>query len=34
MVFAHPLYFLLLFLLIPMIGWYIWKQRNAQTNIR
>lgn len=34
MVFANPLCFLLLLLLIPMIGWYIWKQKYAQTNIR
>ncbi|MDL2223983.1 VWA domain-containing protein [Bacteroidales bacterium OttesenSCG-928-M06] len=34
MVFANPHCFLLLLLLIPMIAWYIWKQRNAQTNIR
>jgi Ca-activated chloride channel family protein len=29
MIFANPLYFLLLLLLLPMIGWYIWKQRQA-----
>ena len=34
MTFANPLCFLLLLLLIPMIAWYIWKQKNAQTNIR
>ncbi|MCC8146807.1 MAG: VWA domain-containing protein [Bacteroidales bacterium] len=34
MIFAHPYCFLLLLLLIPMIAWYIWKQKNAQTNIR
>jgi Ca-activated chloride channel family protein len=34
MVFANPLYFLLLLLLIPMIGWYIWKQRQAQASLR
>jgi Mg-chelatase subunit ChlD len=27
MTFAHPLYFLLLILLIPLIAWYIWKQK-------
>ena len=25
MVFANPTYLYLLLLLIPMIGWYIWK---------
>ena len=34
MIFAHPLYFLLLLLLLPMIGWYIWKQRQAQASLR
>lgn len=34
MIFANPNCFLLLLLLIPMIAWYIWKQKNAQTNIR
>ena len=34
MVFAHPAYFLLLLLLLPMIGWYIWKQRQAQASLR
>jgi Ca-activated chloride channel family protein len=34
MVFANPLYFLLLLLLIPMIGWYIWKHRRAQASLR
>jgi Ca-activated chloride channel family protein len=34
MVFANPLYFLLLLLLIPMIGWYIWKHRQRQASLR
>jgi Ca-activated chloride channel family protein len=34
MSFANPTYFLLLFLLIPLIGWYIWKQRKAQASLR
>jgi Ca-activated chloride channel family protein len=34
MVFANPLYFLLLLLLIPMIGWYIWKHRQTQASLR
>lgn len=34
MVFANPLYFLLLLLLIPMIGWYIWKLRKSQASMR
>jgi Mg-chelatase subunit ChlD len=34
MIFAHPLYFLLLLLLIPMIGWYIWKLRKSQASMR
>lgn len=34
MIFANPLYFLLLFLLIPMIVWYIWKQRKSQASLR
>jgi Ca-activated chloride channel family protein len=33
MIFEHPLYFLLLLLLIPMIGWYIWKQRQASIRL-
>ena len=32
--FAHPHYFLFLFLLLPMLGWYIWKQRQAQASLR
>jgi len=34
MVFANPYYFLLLLLLIPMIGWYIWKLRKSQASIQ
>ena len=34
MIFANPIYFLLLLLLIPMIGWYIWKLRKSQASIQ
>lgn len=34
MIFANPLYFLLLLLLLPMIGWYIWKQRSMKASLR
>ncbi|MDR1719638.1 MAG: VWA domain-containing protein [Dysgonamonadaceae bacterium] len=34
MIFAHPYYFLLLLLLIPLIGWYIWKQRKSQASMQ
>ena len=34
MVFANPIYFLWLLVLIPMIGWYIWKQRQMQASMR
>lgn len=34
MQFANPAYFLLLLLLIPMIGWYIWKQRKADATMQ
>jgi Mg-chelatase subunit ChlD len=34
MTFANPIYFLLLFLLIPMIAWYIWKQRKADATMQ
>jgi Ca-activated chloride channel family protein len=34
MIFANPLYFLLLLLLIPMIGWYIWKLRKSQASVQ
>lgn len=32
MVFANPLYLFLLLLLIPVIVWYILKQKNAQAS--
>src|SRR5690554_1444916 len=32
--FLHPQYFLLLLLLLPMIGWYIWKQRSAHATLQ
>lgn len=34
MVFADPIYFLLLLLLIPMIAWYIWKQSKTDPAMR
>ena len=34
MIFANPLYFLLLLLLIPMIGWYVWKLRKSQASLQ
>ena len=34
MTFANPVYFLLLLLLIPMIGWYSWKLRKSQASIQ
>lgn len=34
MIFEHPLYLLLLLILLPMIGWYFWKQRQAQASLR
>ncbi|MDR0230618.1 MAG: VWA domain-containing protein [Dysgonamonadaceae bacterium] len=34
MIFANPLYFWLLLLLIPMIGWYIWKLRKSQASFQ
>jgi Ca-activated chloride channel family protein len=34
MVFANPIYFSLLLLLIPMIGWYIQKLRKSQASLR
>jgi Ca-activated chloride channel family protein len=34
MIFEHPLYLLLLLLLLPMAAWYIWRQRQAQASLR
>jgi len=34
MIFANPTYLYLLVLLIPLIGWYIWKIRKAQASIQ
>ena len=34
MSYANPLYFWLLLLLVPMIGWYIWKFRKSQASIQ
>lgn len=34
MVFANPTYLYLLLLLIPMIGWYIWKLCKSQASLR
>ena len=34
MVFANPTYLYLLLLLIPMIGWYIWKLRKSQASLQ
>jgi Ca-activated chloride channel family protein len=34
MTFEHPLYLFLLLLLLPMAGWYIWKQGQAQASLR
>lgn len=34
MIFNNPIYFLLLLLLIPMIGWYLWKLRKSQATIQ
>jgi Ca-activated chloride channel family protein len=34
MIFANPIYFLLLILLIPMIGWYVWKQRTLKASLQ
>ncbi|MDD6211501.1 MAG: VWA domain-containing protein [Bacteroidales bacterium] len=34
MVFANPKYLYLLLVLLPMIGWYIWKASKAQASIR
>lgn len=32
--FANPKYFLLLLLLIPMIGWYIWKEKRSHADLQ
>lgn len=34
MIFAHPSYLFLLLLLIPLIGWYIWKINKTQASIQ
>ena len=34
MVFANPTYLYLLLLLIPMIGWYIWKLCKSQASLQ
>ena len=34
MIFANPLYLYLLLLLIPVIAWYIWKQKGAQASLQ
>ncbi|MCL1937180.1 MAG: VWA domain-containing protein [Candidatus Azobacteroides sp.] len=34
MTFANPAYLLGLLLLLPMIGWYVWRQREAQASLR
>ena len=34
MIFANPTYLYLLLLLIPMVGWYIWKMRRAQASMQ
>jgi Ca-activated chloride channel family protein len=34
MIFEHPLYLLLLLALLPMAGWYVWRQRAAQASLR
>jgi len=34
MIFANPAYLYLLLLLIPMIGWYVWKMRKTQASIQ
>ena len=33
-IFANPTYLFLLLLLIPVIAWYIWKQRKSQASIQ
>jgi Ca-activated chloride channel family protein len=32
--FAHPNYFYLLLLLVPVIAWYVWRQRSMQATIQ
>ncbi len=32
--FLHPQYFFLLLLLIPMIGWYVWRQKNMNASLQ
>ena len=34
MTFANPGYLFLLLLLIPIVGWYIWKLRNARASVQ
>ena len=34
MIFANPSYLYLLLLLLPLIGWYIWKQHKKQASIQ
>lgn len=34
MIFANPIYLYLLLLLIPLIGWYIWKLRKNQASLQ
>lgn len=34
MIFANPNYLYLLLLLIPLIGWYIWKMRKTQASLQ
>jgi Ca-activated chloride channel family protein len=34
MVFLHPQYFFLLLLLIPMIGWYVWKLKTINASLQ
>lgn len=32
--FLHPYFFYLLLVLVPMIGWYIWKHKSAQASLQ
>ena len=34
MSFSQPAYLFLLLLLLPMIGWYIWRMHNAEASLR